>query len=211
MLFDLPQLLKKYNLKPSGVLHVGASSGQERTIYHKCGLDNVLWIEAIPSVFNELKENIKPYPQMFCINVCVADKDGQEITFNVANNEGQSSSILELAEHKNEHPEVHYVSQLKMKTRRLDTILMSIHKSVADYDFLNFDLQGAELMALKGLGAEIHKAKAIYCEVNKAELYKGCPIIDDIDAYLADAGFKRVETQWCGNFSWGDALYLKNV
>ena len=49
--------------------------------------------------------------------------------------------------------------------------------------------------------------KWIYLEVNRAEVYKDCWLIDKIDAFLSYYGFERVETKWVGN--WGDALYIR--
>jgi len=209
MLIELSQLLKKYNLKPTGVFHVGASSGQEAKSYNDCGLTKVIWIEAIPKVFNQLKERIKHYPEMYCINACVSDKTGEQVTFHISSNEAQSSSMLELGTHKTEHPDVTYVEDIQLTTKRLDYILKTARLDISEYNFLNLDLQGAELLALKGLGDELNKVEAVYCEVNKAHLYVGCPLIEDIDAYLSGFGFKRVETEWCGNFNWGDALYIR--
>ena len=39
----------------SGVIHVGANSGQERYEYNLYSLD-VIWIEPIPKIFNKLKK-----------------------------------------------------------------------------------------------------------------------------------------------------------
>jgi hypothetical protein len=77
-----------------------------------------------------------------------------------------------------------------------------------DLDFLNLDLQGVELRALRGMEGRLHNFKWIYTEVNKEKLYKGCALVEDIDNFLIGWNFKRVETQWCGNTGWGDALYI---
>jgi hypothetical protein len=45
-------------------------------------------------------------------------------------------------------------------------------------------------------------------EVNRAELYKGCARIEDLDMFLSQYGFERVETTWDGG-TWGDAFYVK--
>ena len=45
----------------SGVVHVGASRGQERTLYQQYGL-RVLWIEPIQEVFEDLQANLKKFP-----------------------------------------------------------------------------------------------------------------------------------------------------
>ena len=42
----------------SGVIHIGANSGQEREEYNLYSLD-VIWIEPIPKVFKKLKKKYK--------------------------------------------------------------------------------------------------------------------------------------------------------
>lgn len=75
------------------------------------------------------------------------------------------------------------------------------------YNFWNFDIQGAELMALKGATQSIKYAKAIYLEVNEKELYKNCGLITEIDTFLLQYKFKRVLTNITIH-GWGDALYI---
>jgi hypothetical protein len=62
---------------------------------------------------------------------------------------------------------------------------------------------------LKGMGDTLRQFRGAYLEVNKEELYTGCALVQQIDFYMLGYGFKRVETKWCGNTGWGDALYLK--
>jgi hypothetical protein len=77
------------------------------------------------------------------------------------------------------------------------------------FDFLNVDVQGAELFVLRGMGELINQFKWVYLEVNKAHLYVGCPLVEELDQYLANFGLVRVETMWAGNTNWGDALWVK--
>jgi FkbM family methyltransferase len=90
-----------------GVIHVGANIGQERGLYDGYGLD-VLWVEPIPEVFAELEANIARYPRQRALLSLVTDRDGAEYEFNVANNHGESSSILPLKEHRDVWPNVDY-------------------------------------------------------------------------------------------------------
>lgn len=209
MLIPFKTLLAKYQFTPKGILHIGASTGQEAKDYFENNVGEVIFIEAIQSVFKQLERHLAQYPRMIAINECIGDEDGKEMSFNISNNEAQSSSLLELDYHKTDHPDVFYCDKIQVKTKRIDTLLKERNISLADYDFLNIDLQGAELMALKGMGNELHKVKYAYLEVNKKHEYKDCPLLSDIDSYMDSFGFKRVELEWCGGFSWGDAMYLK--
>src|SRR5262245_39160733 len=58
-----------------GVIHIGASWGQERDIYAAAGLP-VIWIEAIPEMFEELQRNIEGYPDQRAFNYLLTDRDG---------------------------------------------------------------------------------------------------------------------------------------
>lgn len=210
MLIPFKTLKQKYGINPTGVLHVGASTGQEAKDYYDNGIKRTIWIEAIPKVYRKLCDNIRSKPNAVAINACVTDKDGEILTFNISNNEAQSSSIFELGTHANVHPEVRYIRNIQVRTFRIDNLFEKKCFRIEDYTFLNLDIQGAELLALKGMGDMLNKVQFVYCEVNKEELYKGCPLVDDITAYLAQYGFKQVELDWCGNFGWGDAFYIKS-
>lgn len=205
MLIPFKELFKKYNIKPDGILHLGSNIGQEAEAYEELKIPIVVWVEAIPSVFDQLKKNVEKYPNHICINACVSDRDYEEVTFNISNNDSQSSSFLELEFHKIAHPEVYYVEQIKMQTRRAD----SLFTLPGGNWLLNADLQGAELLAFKGLGHLIDNIQWIYTEVNKVETYANCPVIEEIDAYLKQFQFVRKElAPWVAN-CWSDALYIK--
>lgn len=208
MMIDFNTLWPKYGIAPYGVLHLGGNTGQEAPVYNKFRVTEVIWIEAIPKVYEQLEENLKQYPGQVAINVCVGEIEGQEVEFNISNNESQSSSYLQLGHHKIIHPEVHYVDKFKAEVRRIDTIFANDAFKTGDW-FLNADLQGAELDAFKGMGSFIDDFKWVYTEVNKQSTYENCPLIEDIDYYLLQHGFERVETgEWVAD-SWTDALYCK--
>jgi FkbM family methyltransferase len=227
MLIDFRQLFPKYGIKPKGVLHVGANVGEEASVYLDLGVHRQIWIEANPEIFSILTQKVLSLPgqfdnnQLFFCNFCIGDIDGEDVTFNISNNGSQSSSIFEFGTHSIAHPEVKYVSHIKMKTSRIDTVFNNLNQSKnlrgynsfdsSVFDFLNIDLQGAELKALRGMGDLLHQFKWAYLEVNKEELYKGCPMVEDLDLYLLGFGFRRSETRWCGNTGWGDALYIKGL
>jgi len=207
MLIPFQTLKEKYpEFQPQGVVHAGAHTGQELPEYHKLGIDQIIFIEANPDIFKRLQKNCEPYPDVTCFNECVGDENGKEVEFKITNNDGQSSSFLELGTHKQMHPEVSFISSLKMKMIRLDTLLEGLEP---EYDFLNMDLQGAEGHALKGLGTMINQFKYLYLEVNTTEVYKGCMQLAEMVIYLNQFGFRLRETLFPGNCTWGDSFWMK--
>lgn len=210
MLISFDQIKEKYHINPTGVLHIGGSHAEELESYLAGGIERMIWIEAIPEVFEKMEARLEPYHFAVAINACIADIEGKKVDFHITNNDGQSSSMLGLNLHREYHPDVHVVRTIKCITQTMDSIIEKKGFDLTYYDFLNIDLQGAELMALKGMKNNLHKIKYAYVEVNEQELYTGCPLIADIDKYLGSFGLFRVETKMtdCG---WGDALYLRKT
>jgi FkbM family methyltransferase len=222
MLIPLKTLISTFNFKPKGVIHMGANYGQEAAAYQNAGVKHVWWIEAIPDVFVKMREAMGKFhfDTITCSNYCLSDVDGQEVEFKITNNEGQSSSMLDFGTHAQAHPEVRVVRKIKLKTKRFDTIVDELlgsgeydHNAPAlvnmtHYDFLNVDLQGAELLALRGMGEYLARFRYAYIEVNEKELYQGCPHVSHIDEHMGRYGFTRVETHMT-NWGWGDAFYTR--
>jgi FkbM family methyltransferase len=201
---DIHNLLLTKNIIIHGVLHIGAHDCEELEFYNKLGIESekVVWIEAILSKVNEVKN--RGIPNVY--NAVITDKDDEEVELNVSNNV-QSSSVLEFGTHSQEHPSVVYVDKIKSKSITVDSFFKRNNLDASDYDFWNFDIQGAELMALKGAIQSIQYAKALYLEVNEKELYKKCGLITEIDDFLSSYHFKRVLTNMTP-YGWGDALYI---
>jgi len=199
----------KHNFKENvkGVLHIGAHKCEEIRHYLNWGLDNskIIWVEANPNlVENILKKN----RDINIKNFICCDEDNSLGILHVTNN-GASSSILELGTHANLYKNIKYTHDVKVEKCRLDTMYKKYNISNDFANFLNIDIQGAELLALKGLGDLIYNYDYIYCEVNKNHVYKECALVEDIDEYLKKYNMERVGTQWAGNEGWGDALYIK--
>jgi FkbM family methyltransferase len=144
------------------------------------------------------------FPNIFIENAVVSDKI-ETVTFNRSNN-GQSSSFLDLGLHKDLHPHVWYIESFQTETKLLKDIICNYN---IDFNFLNLDIQGTELKALKGMEDYLKIVDYIYTEVNSDYVYKDCSLIDEIDNYLDNFGFKRVEVVWYEKCQWGDAFYIK--
>lgn len=201
------EVLIQNRIAIGGVLHIGAHECEELGFYNHIGIqnNNIIWIDAIDEKVKEATD--KGIPNIF--NAVITDKDDDTVIFNISNNV-QSSSVLEFGTHATEHPHVTYVKTIEKQTVTIDTFFKRNNLDASKYNFWNFDIQGAELMALKGAPESIKHATVLYLEVNEKELYKGCGLMPEIDEYLSKYNFKRVITnitQW----GWGDALYIKSV
>lgn len=209
MLINLDQLFRRRVILPAGILHLGAHYGQERLVYNRYCRGPIVLVEALPDVFAKLRANVSGYPRMLPLCACVSDVDGQDVTFHVADNEGMSSSMLEFGTHSTEHPDVHFTHDVTLKTIRVDSLLKAHGVEMPERSFLNVDVQGAELMVLRGMGDLLNRFWFAHMEINKAELYKNCARVEEIDAYLGGFGLKRIETCWTKH-NWGDGYYFKD-
>ena len=199
----IDNLIKFFKLNIKGILHVGAHKCEEQNVYLKhTNNENIYWVEAIDYL---VEENLKSNPELNIINECVGDIDDKEITFKISNNT-LSSSILELGEHKNLHPHVEFIKVLNKKTKTLKTILEN-NNLKNKFNLLILDLQGAELLALKGLDNLLNNFDFIYTEVNEKEIYIDCVLLNELDTYLNNSGFDRKYLNTLN--SYGNALYIR--
>ena len=176
----------------SGVIHVGANSGQERDEYNLYSL-NVIWIEPIPKVFNKLKKNIKKYSKQKAYKYLLTNIDNQDINFKIANNAGQSSSILELNQHKDIWPKVEYTRSIKLKSSTLKNVIKHEKIDIKRYQALIIDTQGSELLVLKGGSNLLKNFRYIKTEAADFESYKECCLIKDLSKFLDKFGFKEIK------------------
>jgi FkbM family methyltransferase len=209
MLIPLPDLVSRFHITPTGFFHVGAHEGQELTDYIKLS-PHIIFVEADPKTYKTLQANCGPYTSVQAHCALFAEADGMEVTFHRANHGGQSSSVLELAYHALAHPEVRFVEDIKLTTSRADTFCEWHGIDLAQYDFLNVDVQGVELSVLKGMGDMLHKINYAYIEVNEKELYRGCPLVGEIDEYLNRYGLRPRQQHMTG-WGWGDKYYERGV
>ena len=197
-----------------GVVHVGANTGQERLIYDKEGL-KVLWIEPIPSVFDTLVANIRALPKQRAVCALVTDRDDVETPFHIANNDGKSSSILDLKHHADIYPDIKFKSTITLKSTTLTALFAREGLDPADYGALVMDTQGSELLVLQGAVPLLRSFEYIKTEVADFESYAGCCQLADIDAFMRRHGYREI---WRKKFSeraqggsYFDVIYRKRA
>jgi FkbM family methyltransferase len=205
LLISVSELKNIYGCNPSGVLHVGAHLCEEKEMYEKFKWLPCYWVEANQALLAAAKSNLNyPSKNHFFYEGVVWEKSGEKIQFNITNNL-QSSSVFEMGTHKYLYTDVFVNSVEERTTTTLDELI----PVDSFFDFINLDIQGAELNAIKGLGSRLANINWIYTEVNKKKVYKNIYLVTDIDDYLMPYGFKRIATYWLPGAGWGDALYIK--
>lgn len=207
-MLNLPELLKKYQIVPHGVIHVGAHEARELEEYLNLGFAKILYVEANPVLIPLLKAKAAVHPgRVFVVHAAACDYDG-EIDLRVTSM-NQSSSILKLGKHREIYPSIQEVNRVRVNARRLETILAESGLEAKDFNFLNLDIQGAELLALKGAGKILESIEAINTEINLVELYQGGVLLKDLEVYLESHRFNRAAMATPYHQTWGDAFYLR--
>ena len=114
---------------------------------------------------------------------------------------------------------------VEIETTTLDTFCQS--EGVKEIDFLQIDVQGADLLVLEG-GASIlaNSVLAVQIEVEFSHLYVNQPLFADVDTFMRKQGFtlfdiatsRRVRDRspilsntHPGQLLWGDAYYFRDL
>lgn len=208
MIIDIQKIIKQYNLNIQGAIHIGAHHGQEVESYIYNNIKNIICFEPVESSFIVLESLHSEKCDLFQLAL---GNNNKKIKMNIANN-GQSSSILNPKVHLDQYPHIKFETQEEIQMVKLDDFMIfynSNHKNKnKKFDFINIDVQGYELEVFKGAKDYLNNVMCINAEVNKDFLYENCALVNEIDDYLSQYNFKRVETVWEGN-TWGDAFYIK--
>ena len=178
MFLSLKKIIKDYNLNIKGVIHIGAHKGEELFSYLKNDINNVILIEANNDLIKYLKLKKILYNffsmKIDIFNFIAYNEKDQYLELKITSNT-QSSSILNLKKHKILYPKIVKKKKMLVRTEKIDNIFQN-NLSIKNYNFINIDIQGAELKALQGCTKILKKIDAIYTEINIEELYEDCVI-----------------------------------
>ena len=204
----------KFLKKINGIIHVGANTGQEIGLYARYGL-SVVWIEPIPEVFETLKVNLKNFPKQVALKGLVTDFDNVNYQFHLANNNGASSSILDLKLHQDIWPDVSFEKTIHLQSLTLPSLLKINNIKLAEFDMLVMDTQGSELLVLEGSKSIMHNFKYVKTEVPDFEAYKGCCQLKDLQSFMINHGYIEVYRNKFASHpnggSYYDIMYKKQV
>ena len=206
MLLNLTDLIQKYSLKITGIIHCGAHMGQEIPEYRKNNIKNIILIEPCKIAFKFLKNRFDSHHHITLFNCACAATDGEAEMFTETANSGQSNSLLQPIRHLEHYPNIQFTGKETVKVMQLDSLPFDRQK----YNLLNMDCQGAEGYVIIGGKKTLETIDYVYTEVNDdaAQLYRNATGITHLDELLKE--FQRVETSWTDQ-GWGDALYIRTT
>lgn len=203
MILDFDYVYKKYDLNISGILHIGGHYGNVISDYQKYNVSNIVLFEPLSDNFSILSENISKTNGNIIAHKVALGNENRKVVMNVSDNEGQSSSVLNPKVHLTAHPEVSFIGTEEVEMKKLDDY------NYKDYNMMVIDVQGYELEVFKGGVKTLEHIDYIFCEVNRDEVYEGNAKIEEVDEFLLQQGFGRVEVEWYYSQVFGDAFYMR--
>lgn len=167
------------------VVDVGANVGQYAASLRAGGFrGRIVSFEPGMEAFQRLILAAHDDPLWDAQRVALGSRRG-EMALHLSANEGQSSSLLEMsAVHVGAAPHAAIVGSETVQVERLDDVAPP-----ADRAFLKMDVQGAELLVLRGAQRFLQRVLALEAEISFAELYVGQPLIQDAVIELRRLGF----------------------
>jgi FkbM family methyltransferase len=212
--------LKDKSIK--NVLHIGAHKGEEIKIYSQMGVERVVWVEANPEVYTDLVENINSNSygiENILFNNLVSDVDDVDLDFYLyyyKDNTGMSSMLKMQSgmAGKLTADQVHewfFDKTITLRSITLDTLLEK-NSLGYDFDLLNMDTQGAELLISKGATKVLENIKYINSEITlKSHDYENGVYFDELYEYFKKYGFIHIGSDLSGDGTWGDAVFVKEL
>jgi FkbM family methyltransferase len=200
-------ILRKHLRGELNVVHVGSHLAQERISYRELNIQNVLWVEANPSIFPDLQLLVGPQN---CSNSLVWSECDKLLEFRISSNE-VSSSIFNFDNTNTFFGDLRMVSSIQIRSRSLDCLLNNEFSKILENPYcLILDIQGAEYEALLGCKVNLKRASAIIVEVSKKKIYENSSDFRDVDLLLRDSGFRLLCDFTDIHTGHGDCLYFRS-
>jgi FkbM family methyltransferase len=186
------------------IFDVGACEGEDSIKYSRLFPNaDVYAFEPLPSNLARLEHHLKKYggTNVHVVPTAIGSEDG-EATFYVSSGRpehagdetwdygNKSSSLLAPFKTKTIHTWLAFDAQITIPTTTLKQFIDS--RNIRHVDFVHLDVQGAELMALKGAAERVRDITALWLEVEATALYENQPLRADIEDFMRRQDFECV-------------------
>ena len=210
----LKLLERRYGIRPTGIIHVGANTGQEVPVFRESGIRPVVLIEPLAEPFGQLVRAVDGTPGFYPLKACLSDAAGRTVDFHVASNGGQSSSYLKPAAHLAIRPDITFDRTETMVTDTLDRVVGALCREhglqPGSFDYIGLDTQGTEMDILNGAPEALRHAKYVFTEVNFGNLYEADTGLYQVIDIMRGWGFDLYHLLMTTR-GWGDALFMRRA
>jgi FkbM family methyltransferase len=202
----LKRLFAARGITPRGVVHLGGHRGEELLVYLALGFQQILLVEPDPSCYSDLRDVTalvertmqkagrfleKEFTtRLATVNAAASDQDGTATLFRTAFSPANS-----MFKPESEKDWMRVTDSIEVDTRTVDRIVAELGPdwSECGFNFMRLNIQGAEMLALRGASKTLENMDLLYVEVNFDERYPGAPSAKEIESWLATRGFTAVE------------------
>ncbi len=151
----------------------------------------VIVLEPVPELYGRLVERTADLSNVITFPLALGDRTGRQPLYRSAGSSDASSSLLPPKAHLDFHPTVTFAQESEVRTITLDDLFHSLPDT--QVDLLWLDIQGMERKVLeKGVDTLAH-THHLFLEVHFVESYRGCGTLPELQAWLAEKGFRL---QW---------------
>jgi FkbM family methyltransferase len=206
-----PQHQKLIELGPyDQVLHIGANSGQEFSLYDYIGLKSAIWVEPEAAALRKLKRKSLLYRNIKSsyVNEFISEVTGIKVNFYKFNKSGANSTFkpteIWLKENRDR-----WVTELSTVTTITIEDAMKKHdiKVEGGNNLLVIDVQGNELSVLNGFSSFLlNKFRVIMCEFSQGQ-YENSTLPMDLKLKLEKLGYIEILAPIRKS---DDAVFLRN-
>jgi FkbM family methyltransferase len=193
---------KDLNIKPLGIIHIGAHLGEEKSEY---GDVPVIWVEGNPRIIGRLKENVGNDKVISAALSNIV----KTTTFNISTNSG-SSSLQEFNTHRFRYPNIDVKHKIITLTKPFASIIKENKIDMMRYNFLVISAGGHELQVIQGFDRYLKFIDGIFTKVYSEEVYEDGNNLDTITHYLKLRGYS-LSIMKMGDKGWGKACYLRSL
>ena len=207
MSYSSVELVRRYKISPTQIIHVGAWEGLDVPEYKSLGIPKITLVEAMSDKASALRKRYGQDEQVQIIEAAASDTSNETISFYPL--AYGSSSLLK--------PKIESLQQVFADFVALEPIWVHTMKiddlkiAQANKVMLIVDVQGAELQVLRGATETLKSVILIKIEVSTTAYYEGQSFHDEITAFLMNSGFIKVSERISKKMGQGDAIYMRRM
>jgi FkbM family methyltransferase len=208
------ELVRRHVGQPQVLFEFGARDGEETAMISREFPDSRIYsFECNRATLPMCRRIASAHPHITLIESAVGETDGkatfhpidQEKTITTWADGNPGASSLFMASGKYEL-ETYVQHSEEVSIIRPDTFMRE--NGIPKVDAVWMDIQGAELMALRGFGERISEVGLLSLEAEFVEIYEGQPLFWEINDYLSSKGFVLTSFLNFGKFSC-DAVFVR--